>query len=327
MKETLTQTKMRDFMNCQRYFYLRHEQRLTLKTQKPGRRRGHIFGLAIFAAVTENKVAQEQGQERIGWADLESTINNVVRDAYDEIMDSAKDDDERRELEVEEVKVQVMALEYCLRYGFDTRRELIFKLPLRNPRTNYPSRTFERGGKIDGMIRTGPRACTLVEDKFVGSITRIMIQRLPLDFQMSEYVDALVEHGWTVQVEYRHTRLPGINPEKAKVLKTKTKAAESLDEYRARLRADIASREDFYFDKQLLFFETTRLDEHRMARWNISRRIARSRKEGDWDQNASKCLEFGGCEYLPICTGMDPDLMLYEVQTDDNPELVEESEE
>jgi hypothetical protein len=66
---------------------------------------------------------------------------------------------------------------------------------LRNPWTGHYSRTFDLLGYADGLIDPGHRAPTpdrhsagrpleLVENKLVGRIDQVMVQRLPLDRQL-----------------------------------------------------------------------------------------------------------------------------------------------
>lgn len=291
-REPLTHTRMATFKDCRRKYKYRFVDLIELRAAKPGRRRGSAFGAAIFAA----NQAGEDGQ----WT---MAIIDAVGEHYGPLVESSMSTEQARDLEVESAKVRVMAQAYIVRYGFDTRRELTFELPLRKPDSGWVSRRWYRAGKIDGLIPLGGNHARLVEDKFVSQITDIMIQRLPLDSQITEYADALAAKGWTCEVEYRHTRFPGINPEKAKTYKSKPdKQAETIYEFEHRLVADLGERPDFYFSKQTVVFDPARLEEHRLERWQVAKEIEETEHNGRFFKTTSHCLEFGGCDFLPLCT-------------------------
>ena len=261
--ETLTHSKRQAFMTCRRYFFYRYEEQIELRHKKPGRRRGTIFGDALQAArdlevlsVDETTAEFTPLEQRVAAAQEE------VDRAADELLLHANDQETTDELEIERVKIRVMAAAYIRRYGTLPRREVEYRLPLVNPDSGRSSRTFQRGGKIDGLEVISAKRARLIEDKFVGQIQRVMIERLPLDAQVTEYVDALLSRGWTAEVQYRHTRYPQLNPRKGKVAPAftpggkpstaKTVAPEQMWEFEQRLEADVLERPEFYFDQQVL---------------------------------------------------------------------------
>lgn len=328
--ELLTQSKFRGFRGCPRYFYHRYEQRLTPRVEREGRRRGTVFGNAIFAV----QQAEEDGKllelEETGLSHryaIYEVIEQTLDAFYAEIHPSSQE--EHDELQVERVKVEQMARAYLGRYGIDRRREVVFEMPLINPATGSPSRTFRRAGKIDGVVPLGDKHARVIEDKFVGQIQKAMIDRLVLDQQVAEYVDALAQLGWTAEVEYRHTRYPGINPAGAKEYKTKPNVpAESLDDFGMRLEADVRDRQDFYFDSQRLIFDSTHLATHRAGRWHTAKQIMQARRElpklgldQAFPQHEWQCDRWGSCDFLPLCTNREDAGALYRVEEIDNPEL------
>lgn len=314
--ETLTHSKRQSFMTCRRYFYYRNELQIELRHKKPGRRRGTVFGDALQAARDletvdlhdDDTIGSEfdtQGQR------VDAAYDEIDR-AYDELMLHANDQETVDELEVERVKIRVMVAAYIRRYGTLPRREVEYRLPLVNPDTGRSSRTFQRGGKIDGLEVISDKRARLIEDKFVGQIQRVMIERLPLDAQVTEYVDALLSRGWTAEVQYRHTRFPQLNPRKGKVAPAltpsgkpstaKTVAPELLWEFEARLEVDVLERPEFYFDQQVLVFPPETLEEFRRERWQIGKDIIEARRTDRFYKNPSRCWEYGGCEFIPLCT-------------------------
>lgn len=327
--EALTQSKYRAFRGCPRYFFHKYEQRLDAKGQRDGLRRGTIFGSCLFA------VEQAQSDGTL----LDGSISPTVRESIWEVIRAKLElyyssveitsQEQADALQLEEVKVGVMANAYVNRYGIDQRREVVYDLPLVNPITGRQSRTFRRAGKIDGIISLGNRHALVIEDKFTQQISKAAIDRLPLDEQITEYVDALAALDWTAEVAFRHTRYPSINPEKAKEFKTKpNRQAEDLTSFGQRLEVDVADRPEFYFDEQRLMFSQEWLEAHRHARWRTAKDILRARRDAKslpieqaYPTHSWRCLEYGGCEFIPLCTHMEGAAALYEVRELEHPEL------
>ena len=321
----LTHTKMRNWKNCHRYFYYRHEEGLVPRAQRAGQRRGGNLGTVLFRV--------QQKEQEGGTYALRPFIVRETETLYKERHPSSTQ--EERELEIEKYKIIEVAEAYIRNYGIDRRREIVYDIPLINPLSNRSMRAFRSAGKIDGVIPLGNKHARIIEDKFVKQIQRVMIDKLPLDDQITEYVDALSREGWTAEVEYRHTRYPGINPEKPREYKKKDNyPGETLEEFGQRLAADLVERKEFYFDSQKLLFSTEHLEEYRLHRWMVAKEILERRITAKklgvsaWYKNPSKCHEYGGCQYLPLCTRMEDAEVLYEVSSIQNPELeVDEGEE
>lgn len=337
--ELLTHSKRRSFQNCNRYFFHRYEQGLELRAKRPGRRRGTIFGDALQAArdwdherKTKHDLADPDAIEDM--TPLEVALLTVGL-AYDS-MDPA-DQEEEDEFAIEQAKLEVVVEAYLLRYGMTARREVEFLQPLIRPSTGHASRTFKRAGKLDGLEVVGPKIGRVIEDKLMGNIQKAMIDRLPLDSQSSEYADALRSMGWNVEVSYRHTRYPGVNPGKEKIppeftpsgapSKAKYVPPESLEDFKQRLREDMAARLDFYFDEQILIFPTEHMEDYQESRWGIARQIQNARLlqvtdgwQAAWPRNDSRCWEYGGCAFIPLCTKVAGAIDQYEV-VENTPEL------
>ena len=291
---------------------------LVPRVQRAGQRRGGNLGTVLFMV--------QQETQRIGNFEFRPFIVNATEELYSERFPSSTE--EQRELDIEKIKLIEIALAYVTIYGVDRRREIVYDLPLINPTTGRAMRAFRSAGKIDGIIPLGNKHAKIIEDKFVQQIQRVMIDKLPLDDQITEYVDALAREGWTAEVEYRHTRYPGINPHKPKTFKTKADyLGESLEEFGQRLAEDIKERHDYYFDAQHLIFSTDHLEEYRLHRWMVAKEIldrrvvAKKLGIGAWYKNPSKCHEYGGCQFIPLCTKIEDAETMYEVSTIQDPEL------
>ncbi len=316
--EVLTHTKRRDFKYCRRYFYLRHEQGLTLRAQKAGRRKGTIFAHALEAVRKAHECEYSLSTEGI--------IRKEVRDSYSRLIDLGQiRTEDMEDIDAEEVKVRVMALVYTQIYGVGPRREIEFRLPLKNPESGRSSRSFILGGKMDGLKKAGGEEDVLeiVEDKFTSQIQKSMIESLPLDDQASEYVTACMAHGYDANVLYRHTRVPGINPKGPKMYVTKDDyPGETMEEYEARLLLDVNERRDFYFHEERLVFPTDHLGDYVLGRWQVAQDILLARRTGRWYTSPGKCLDYGGCAFLPLCKRRSGAIDLY-ITVQDNVELDE----
>lgn len=325
MVELLTHTKRRDYLNCPRYFFHRHEQKLERIDKRAGRRRGTIFGDALQAArdtfgAEANQAEFPDSAVRAAMASIDASFDAFI----------PKDQADADELGVERAKIRVMVSHYIMRYSLTARREVEFELPF--PTMHGTSRTFRRAGKIDGIEVVGPRRGRVIEDKFVAQIQKAMIDRLPLDAQATEYVDALLGKGWEAEVAYRHTRYPGKNPLPAKQFKTKDDyPGETLEEFELRLADDVNENPTSYFDEQILIFPKVHLEDYRAGRAGTARMIqdARLRTQAEgfafgFPMNPSRCWEYGGCEFIPLCVKAEGAIDRY-VVVPDNQELSERS--
>lgn len=183
---------------------------------------------------------------------------------------------------------------YLATYGRREKREFGYRVRLRNPHTGAYSRTFDLEGFADGLTPEGK----LIEDKFVGKLDKVAIKRLPLDRQL-----ALECYGiWRatgkeiVDVSYRFTRKPSI----------KQKKTETVDEFAARVEADYEERPEFYLLEEPITRTAADLVriEAELWQWAAQRRDAA--KAAIYPRNSSHCHDYGGCPFLPLCTG-DPD--------------------
>lgn len=200
-------------------------------------------------------------------------------------------------------------------------REFAFKVRLRNPSTGAYSRTFDLAGKADGVVERfnayemAHEGYELIENKLVGQITDQKVQRLPLDRQVAIYRYGIWRAtGRKVEtVRYRWMRKPQI----------RQRRDESIEQYADRIRQDYEDRPDFYYHEEEPQFATTgdllRIEAELWEWAAMMRSAARGRI---YVRNTSHCGDFGGCAYIPICTG-DPDAMSLYRRREDQPEPAE----
>jgi hypothetical protein len=191
------------------------------------------------------------------------------------------------------------------------RREFEFLVRLRNPWTGHYSRTFDLLGYADGINGwtygdgTGP--LSLTENKLVGQVSKVMVQRLPLDRQL-----ALLRYGvWRAtgrkvsEVAFRWIKKPSI----------KQRQKETVEEFCDRIAEDYETRPDFYaYEPPASYITAADLLRMECELWTWSAQLRDLRRQRIYDRNTSACSDYGGCKYIPVCSG-DPDaLSLYETR-------------
>ena len=203
--------------------------------------------------------------------------------------------------------------------------ETQFELPLVNPETGYPSRTFVLAGKIDGLT-----ADYVVEHKTTGEDIGPDSEywaRLRVDPQISLYSLASNRN----KVLYNVIRKPTIRPRQVPLLdddgiKIVTDDAtgervqnkngtwkqsatdgctlhtrpETPSEFCARLREDICARPDFYFARREIPILADHMDEFRAEVWQQAKLLMECQRSGYWFRNVSR-VTCGNCQYANIC--------------------------
>jgi hypothetical protein len=207
------------------------------------------------------------------------------------------------------------------------RREFEFLVRLRNPWTGHYSRTFDLLGYADGLEGLEPAASyagfdiytseqvppgeivpvrntsdiplALTENKLVGQVSKVMVQRLPLDRQLQ-----LLRYGvWratgrTVStVNFRWIKKPSI----------KQRQKETIEEFCDRIAEDYETRPDFYaYEPPASYITAADLLRIECELWTWAEQLRQLRRQRIYDRNTSACSDYGGCKYIPICSG-DPD--------------------
>lgn len=218
-----------------------------------------------------------------------------------------------------------------------------FQLPLVNPETGKPSRTFALAGKIDGIVELEDGRLAVKENKLLGddiSQDSDLWRRMRIDHQISLYVLAARKLGFAVDtVLYDVTRKPTIYPTKVPILddlgvkivldaegkRVVTKAGlfrqtadkekgyvvqerpMLADEWGDKLNDDIAERPDFYYQRVEVPRMDQDLQEYEEDLWDISKTIREAQLSGRWFRTVNKNT-CGFCAYFDLCAnrGFDP---------------------
>jgi len=238
---------------------------------------------------------------------------------------------------------ELVAIEELIR-GYDVRWgdepleaigvELEFRAPLRNPDTGAASRTFQLAGKIDVLLRSQQR--TLIMDhKFSGEEIgpgSVFWARLRMGGQSSGYIrgaealghpdvdgfiydvirkPSLRPHKATPVAERKYTQ-PKIDKKTGAVLEpprlyaAQREQDETPAEYRERVREDIATSPDKYYQRATVVRLEEQLREHDRELWLLSQTLLATRRLGIAPRNTDACARYGSvCNYFSVCAGED----------------------
>lgn len=282
-------------LNCQRRYQLHYETRLRLRQKSLPLSLGAAYALALESRDPNAGVLALE-QERTIW-----------------------DQSDQDKLDIDTQIVRSAAQAYLTRWPEMPAevREFGFKVRLRNPWTGAPSRTFDLLGYVDGLYGIGPTdQHGLIENKLVSQITEVSIRRLPLDRQL-----AIMRYGvWratgaeVAYVDYRFVRKPTI----------RQRQNETVDDFILRLRDDYIERPDFYTHEEILACSSEDLLRTEAELWVWAEQLRQARATGFWPRNTSHCADFGGCAYIPVCTGDTDAENLYEIKPRDLDEKPQE---
>lgn len=315
----LTASRLTSARTCQRKHYYEYE----LGVRPVGRSRNLAIGTAIHEGLAAWwYYAQEEDNERI-----ERMLAVFRVSAVEEQLDP-----------FDVAMCEEMLLGYHFRWKSEPWQPLAvevgFSVPLRNPDTGYPSRTFVQRGKVDVVARhLETKRVKVIEHKT--SSTDISIgsdywKRLTLDGQVTIYVDGARSFGKDCAdidtVVYDVLKKPSITPakatpvedrkytEKASKLKDGTvrpagslyanqrETDETVDEFRARVACAIAENpDDFYRRGDVTRLEED-LDEFRFDIWQTAEQIRESHNAGRYPRNFDACWRYGICPYFAVCT-------------------------
>ncbi len=209
------------------------------------------------------------------------------------------------------------ALKYWQMDWVESHKEIKFEIPLRNPETGYPSRKFYLAGKIDEITKDNDGNWGLNEYKTSAQgLSRDLIEKLPVDSQLSLYFDAaeqLLDISIDI-VRYRLARKPSI----------RQRQTETVGEYGARLLNDYQNRPEFYFHELIVPRSRDDILRSRKNLWAIGKLFHFCQSNDIWPMNTGACSHWGRtCAYLPLCTEEEGAEYLFTVTGSRTPELEE----
>jgi hypothetical protein len=280
--------------------------------------------------------ARREGTVGHRWLEAWWTARAAFPATPDSWLHAAYGEIEKLEDEWERARMYPLAAGYHARWHEEPLRPLAIEreyvVPLLNPATGHPSRTWEQGGKIDVLVEDTAGDTWVMDHKLTrsdfgpGTDYR---QALTLNAQVSNYLNGARSlgnepRGWIHDCIRRPAQRPlkatpleerkytkekvdkktGAVVEPSRLYANQRAEDETAEEYQARIADDILARPEEYFAR----FPVVRLeDEVREAAfdmWQVGIQIRESRAANAWPRNPSSCIRFGhGCDWLPICSG------------------------
>lgn len=311
--QLLTHSRMSSARRCLREHYYRYELGIVRDTEAQYFKVGHALhsGLEVWHSTH----------------DVEKTLAAVhLDDAYDHVT----------------VLVLLAGyIDHTAPLEFEAA-EQEFRLPLVNPETGYPSRTFELAGKIDGLLREAVAEHKSTSEDIAPDSDYWL--RLRVDPQISLYALASGKN----KVIYNVVRKPSIRPRAVPELDAdgikivrdditkerlqnkngswKQSATEGSHlvsrpetpaEFGERLKLDISQRPDFYFARREIPILDDHLEEFKREVWQQAKLLMECQNSGYWFRNVSR-VTCSNCQYANLClqsiqVNVDPETGLVQV--------------
>lgn len=221
-------------------------------------------------------------------------------------------------------RAEAMIAGYDARWSADEYEvlavEVEFRAPLTNPETGAASRTFQRGGKMDLIVRecAGQRRTLVGEHKTSGEDIgpgSPYWRKLAMDGQMSGYLIGAKALGFECEgVLYDVLRKPGLKPLK-KTAEIKLKkdgtpyanqrlADETPEEYRARCIEAIAADPAGYYLRGDVVRMEAEAAEALWDDWQAAAIMREAARAGRHPRNPDACMKWGRpCTFWDVCTG------------------------
>jgi hypothetical protein len=309
-QSVLTASRLSALRRCPRSHYYRYELGLIRDREQQPLRMGSAFhlGQQVMGTWRLTALADDDREPVEQKAILQATAGYDQRPAYADPAD----------WEIERVTVANLLAGHFWRYSADDLEivavEFTFEIPLVNPATGAPSRTFVLAGKIDAIVRLPDARLAVLEFKTagedIGPDSKYWL-RLRCDPQISQYYLAAQAVGYAVTtVLYDVSRKPSIGPRTLPILDAKgfpivldqagkrvftkqgkprqTASAadgyelqsrpETPDEFGERFLTDIAARPDFYYARREVPRLTDELEAFSLELWQQAQYVAETRR-------------------------------------------------
>lgn len=205
-----------------------------------------------------------------------------------------------------------------------------YRLPIINPDTGKPSRTFTQAGKWDG-IATFESKPFLVEHKTtsedIADPNAPYWRRLEIDAQVSGYMLAQWQGGTKLAgTLYDCVRKPGIRPkqitkaDRESIIRDGTyhgqrvpesirsgigtMSIENADLFELRLSADVIERQDWYYARRTIYRIDSQILDYARELWETADEIRLARVNDRHYRNSGACMQWGvPCKFLGLCSG------------------------
>lgn len=281
--EILTYSRIKLRKNCPCAEHFRYDECLSLRNKKSALQ----LGSAVHKGLETNSIDEAL-----------CTFENIFPISQEE----------QDKLDITKATCKAMLQGYFSKYGYwneNTIKEYEFKIPIVNPKTKAKSRTFVLAGKVDAITQIDGQYW-LIEYKTASQINADYFNRLDLDEQISLYMYA-VQRAMNIKpvgIIYRVLRKPTI----------KQRKNETVEQFCSRLEEDYINRPDFYFFEGKFYRDEVATKQFERELWAFTKQKLYETNNNIHYKNASRCLDFGACEYFALCTKQPDAELLYEIK-------------
>jgi len=311
VKQILTFSATKKFQSCHKAYYNRYKKNLVPLEQDE----------VLFLGSTIHNALERWYNRDPSDTTIESQIVRLIDEAY-----PLRDSDEKQKRDWHLAKAMMGG--YLNQYPHEDfeiiETELEFSVPIINPATNRPSRTFELMGKVDALVKLDQKYF-IMEHKTAALITGDYIEKLPLDFQINLYALALSK--------YKNIPIAGVIYNVIQKSKIKQKQGETLEQFEIRKQELIRksktgktsakrqmpeSDESFQqrlqsvyedpkmFHQEILYISNEDIRRTEAQLWEITQEILNTQRRGVWSQNTDTCFRYHRpCVYFPLCRAHD----------------------
>lgn len=181
--------------------------------------------------------------------------------------------------------------------------EKAYTLPIRNPKTKMPSRTYNFKLIADAVFKDLEGRLWLVEYKTTSRLGDTYFDRLAVDHQITgnlAYLETVYKQPFE-GVIYRIMKKPSI----------RQKQSESQEAFYERLQGVFVAEYDNYFIELVLTRTPDEINEFRQALWMVQKDIIGSIKNKWFYQNTTAC-SINNCSYLELCAKKPSAMMNFE---------------
>ena len=187
-----------------------------------------------------------------------------------------------------------------------------FSMPLTNPKTNKVAHKVKLRGVIDKIVKVG-NSIWVIDHKSTSRMPNRDV--LSLSSQGDIYLD---------YVSQKYGNLKGVIWDYIKKPSIKQKQKETIEEYFERLKLDVESRPEFYFEQFQIKRYKSDLDESKLDIWQTNKLLLVCKNNDLYPKYTNSCQSFWACDYLPICNnGFDEEVDGFEVVKRNNDERLE----
>lgn len=300
-RDHLSHSSLSTLLACQQRWFWHYEQRMRPAVTKPSLAVGRAFAEALEAGDPDHAYMCVQ-------ADAEAESLAAGGSPWVTLPTEG-------EVEIGAQIAREAARCYLNEYGaHDGTREMELRARIRNPlEGGRYSLTHDLLGRVDAADLEN---AVMVEDKLMGQVDRKRLaQRLRLDRQVSIgcYLIWRCTGVEIREVKYRVTLKPAI----------RRKQNETHDEYLVRIAYEYATRPEHYLVSEPV--TRTAEDYLRLEQelWVWAETVRGARKTAVWPRNVASCSDYGGCDYLAVCSREPGSEHQYRVA----PEFVERTKE